>query len=384
MRVGILAGCLGRRDGGPETYERELIRAIARQDKVNEYRIYTFEPKASLSLGPLPENFRVRVLWPRSRWISLAASLPLMMAKDSVDVLHASLYPPPLCRAPLVFTMHDVSPISRPEFFAPNVYRRLNPLVRRGLRRAQVVVCVSHDAMTATASITGIDTKHMRVVPHGVDSLFQPIPKDLAGVAVRENFALAGDYMLYVGKIMARKNITRVIEAYASFVEATRAETQLVLAGKRLYNTSDVDEAIARLGLAGRVLELGHVPDALLPALYSGAKMFVYVTLWEGFGLPLLEAMASGTPVIASNVTSIPEIAGDAALLVDPYDISAIAGAMIRLHGDSDLRATMIKAGLERGAQFPWSRTAELTIGAYTIAVASKHGRRNADTISAD
>ena len=147
MRVGILAGCLGRGDGGPETYERELIRAIARQDKVNEYRIYAFEPTAASCLGALPDNFRVRVLWPRNRWISLTTSLPVMMVRDSIDVLHGSLYPPPICPAPLVFTMHDVSPLTRPDFFAPEVYRRLNPLVRKGLNRARVVLCVSNDAL---------------------------------------------------------------------------------------------------------------------------------------------------------------------------------------------------------------------------------------------
>ena len=375
MRVGILAGCLGRRDGGPETYERELIRAIAQQDKINEYHIYTFEPKASVPLGPLPENFHLRVLWPRSRWISLTASLPLMMAKDAVDVFHAPLYPPPICHVPFVFTMHDISPIARPDFFAPNVYRRLNPLVRRGLRRAQIVLCVSHDAMQATAAITGIDTKRMRVVPHGVDSSFRPMPEDQAGAVLQKGYGLTGPYMLYVGKIMARKNVTRVIEAYASYAEVTGSETRLVLAGKRLYDTSDVDEAIARLGLTEKVLELGHVSDAQLHALYAGAEMFVYATLWEGFGLPLLEAMASGTPVIASNVTSIPEIAGQAALLVDPYDVSAIANAMIQLHRDNSLRQTLIKAGLERAAQFTWLRTAELTISAYKLALTSSHGQ---------
>ena len=105
MRVGILAGCLGRGDGGPETYERELIRAIARQDKVNEYRIYAFEPTAASCLGALPDNFRVRVLWPQNRWISLTASLPVMMVRDSIDVLHGSLYPPPICPAPA--RLHD-------------------------------------------------------------------------------------------------------------------------------------------------------------------------------------------------------------------------------------------------------------------------------------
>jgi glycosyltransferase involved in cell wall biosynthesis len=292
------------------------------------------------------------------------------MARDSIDVLHGSLYPPPICPAPLVFTMHDVSPLTRPDFFAPEVYRRLNPLVRKGLRRARVVLCVSNDALSSTASITGMDINRMRVVPHGVDSMFRPIAKDLARAAVHQKLGLSEQYILYVGKIMARKNIVRTIEAYAKFIEATGARTHLVLAGKRLYDTSDVDKTIARLGLTGRVVELGYVPDELLPALYAGANAFVYVTLWEGFGLPLLEAMGSGTPVIASNITSIPEIAGDAALLVDPYQVEEIAEAMVKLHTDGELRETLVKAGSERCKKFTWANTASLTIDAYALAAA--------------
>jgi len=304
------------------------------------------------------------------------------MVRDSIDVLHGSLYPPPICPAPLVFTMHDVSPITRPDFFAPEVYRRLNPLVRKGLRRARVVLCVSKDALSSTASATGMDTSRMRVVPHGVDSMFRRIAKDSARAEIKDKLDLSEEYFLYVGKIMARKNIVRTIEAYARFVDATGSKTQLVLAGKRLYDTADVDGAIARLGLAGRIVELGYVPDELLPALYAGANAFIYATLWEGFGLPLLEAMASGTPVIASNVTSIPEIAGDAALLVDPYQVGEIAGAMINLHTDDKLRDTLVKAGLERCKNFTWANTASLTIDAYALAAAPVRQAQSGHAIS--
>jgi glycosyltransferase involved in cell wall biosynthesis len=373
MRVGILAGCLGRGDGGPETYERELIKGLARQDTVNEYRIYAFEPAAAACLGPLPDNFRLRVLWPRNRWISLTTSLPAMMTRDAVDVLHGALFAPPICLAPLVFTMHDASPITRPDFFAPEVYRRLNPLVRKGLRRARVILCVSNDTLTSTAEITGIDRSRMRVVPHGVDARFKQLARGAARAELGDKLGLPEDYFLYVGKIMARKNIVRTIEAYAKFIASTGAKTQLVLAGKRLYDTADVDETIARLGLEGRIVELGYVPDALLPALYAGSKAFVYATLWEGFGLPILEAMASGAPVITSNVASAPEVAGDAALLVDPYQVDEIAAAMIRIHTDESLRDSLVSAGLKRCKAFTWDSTARLTIDAYAAATGPAH-----------
>jgi glycosyltransferase involved in cell wall biosynthesis len=368
MRIGILAGCLGRQDGGPETYERGLIRAIAKIDRTNEYRVYSFRDAAPACLGPIPDNVVIHVLRPRSRWVSLSATMPMAILWDKLEVLHAPLYPPPVCPTRLVFTMHDISPVARPEFFTPAVYRRLNPLVRAALRRARVIICVSADAMETTVALAGVERDRIVVVPHGVDQRFRPIPRDQAQATVRDNFGLARPYLLYVGKIMARKNIVRLVEAYAQFLTATKAEIDLVLAGKRLYDTRDVDETIARLGLGSRVHELGHVSDSALPTLYAGAEIFVYATLWEGFGLPVLEAMASGTPVVASNVSSLPEVAGDAALLVNPLDVEAIAAALHRLHEDPLLRGQLVEKAIRRAGQFTWVRTASETIRAYQLA----------------
>jgi glycosyltransferase involved in cell wall biosynthesis len=375
MLVGILAGCLGGRHGGPETYERELIRAIARVDVSNEYRIYAFYDGAEEALGPLPKNFSVRVLRPRSRWVSLSVTLPVAMVRDGVDVLHATMYPPPICPVPLVFTMHDISPIARPEFFTPAVYRRLNPLVRKGLRRAKVVICVSQDTMATTCALTDVERSRMRVIPHGVDAVFRPVKGEQARAAVRAQLGIERPYVLYVGKIMVRKNVVRLIEAFGRFVAATNADFSLVLAGKRLYDTAEVDEAIDRLGLRHRVHELGHVPDAMLPSLYAAADMVSCVTLWEGFGFPVIEAMASGVPVIASNLSSLPEVAGDAAALVDPRDVGAIADAMGQVYGDPDLRARLVRRGIRQAARFSWGRTAGETIQAYQVAAAYRGPR---------
>ena len=366
-RVGILAGCLGRQDGGPETYERELIRAIAAADRVNEYRIYCFNDAAPGVVGPPPENMTLEVLRPRNRWISLAIVAPASMLRDRVKVLHAPLYPPPLCPARLVFTMHDNSPIAHPEFFTPAVYRRLNTLVRSALRKARVVICVSQHTHDSMADLAGVDPRRIVVVPHGVDPRFLRAPSEQERALVRERFRMARPYVLYAGKLMPRKNIVRMIEGAARFLKATGADMDFVMVGKRLYDNNEIDRTIARLGIADRVRELGHVADADLPVLYSGASAFLYATLWEGFGLPVLEAMASGTPVITSNVSSLPEVAGDAALLVDPLDVEQISSALVRVHEDRTLRQQLIDRGRERAGQFTWARTAAATIRDYQM-----------------
>lgn len=367
-RIGILAGCLGRQDGGPETYERELIRAIATTDRANEYSIYSFNGAAAACVGPLPQNMSLKVLRPRNRWISLALTAPARILSDRLKLLHAPLYPPPLCPAPLVFTMHDTSPIAHPEFFTPAIYRRLNPLVRSALRKARVVICVSRHALESTAEIVGLDRKRMVVVPHGVDPKFQREPDAQTRAAVRERLKLKRPYVLYVGKIMQRKNLVRMIEGVARLREATGADIEFVMVGKRLYDNGEIDRTIENLDMTGHVRELGHVADEDLPVLYADALIFLYVTLWEGFGLPLLEAMASGTPVITSNVSSLPEVAGDAALLVDPLAVEEITDALMRLTNDQPLRQELIARGRTRAAQFTWARTAEQTIRAYQMA----------------
>ncbi len=364
MRVGIFVLMAGRQAGGPETYECSLIRALAKLDGDHEYHVFSLGPEAREAIGIEQRNLHYHVMWPRIRWISLPISLPLSLRRHRVDLYHATFAPPPISPLPYVFTMHDVTPFTHPQFYVPAIQKRLAALIRRGIEHARLILCVSQNAMETTAEYFDVPTERMTVVYHGVDPRYRPIPADEGRERLRR-YGLDRPYVLFVGKLEARKNIQRLLEAYHLFYRQSGADLPLVLAGRRTLAPEVIDQTLDRLGIREHVIELGYAAEEDMPALYSGARLFLFATLWEGFGIPVLESMACGTPVITSRLSCLPEIAGDAALLVDPTDVNQIADAMRRLHDDEALRRTLIDRGLARAKQFTWERCAQQTLGAY-------------------
>jgi glycosyltransferase involved in cell wall biosynthesis len=358
----------GRQAGGPETYEHCLVRALAEVAPRNEYYVYCLSRPAADSFGAARANVRYHVLWPRLRWVSIAAILPIALRAAKLDVFHATFVPPPFAVRDYVFTMHDDSMFRHPEFYPPAIRWRLQNLVRRGLKRARLVLCISESVRASVAEAFRLPEERLAVVYHGVDPRFGPRPLDLVRRELAQRYGLHEPYTLFVGRLTARKNPVRMLEAFHRFRQEAKCPVKLVLAGNRSWTAEGFDEAMTRLGLQDSVIELGHVPDEDLPWLYCGALMLVFPSLWEGFGLPVIEAMASGTPVITSNVSSLPEVAGDAAVLVDPYSTDAIGDAMTRVFQDPGLRETLRARGLERARRFVWGETARQTLAAYTRA----------------
>lgn len=354
----------GRQASGPETYELNLVREIARRDRENEYCVFCSSRAAVKSFGIQQPNVRFVVLWPPVRWLNIPISLPLSMLHHRLDVLHATMVPPPRSPVEYVFTHHCSSTFVHPEFYPPKMLRRLNFFIKAGLRKARLVLCVSENVRALTAERFNVPPERLAVVYHGVDPAFRPMAADEARRRVQADFGLAGPYILFVGKIEQRKNIVRLLEAYHRLREHDPG-VRLVLAGRPTWDRRFLDDAVTRLRLQNAVVELGHLGQEALPPLYCAAEMFVFPSLWEGFGLPVLEAMACGTPVITSNVSSLPEIAGDAAVLVDPNAVDDLAAAMYSLRTDAALRRTLRERGLVRAAAFTWRRTAEQTIDAY-------------------
>jgi glycosyltransferase involved in cell wall biosynthesis len=364
MRIGVLVLAAGRRAGGPETYEVELLRAFARIDKTNQYTVYCTGDYAKDAIGIDQENVLYRVLTPSLRTISLAATLPFLLIKDRVDLLHATYAPPPLNPTKLLFTMHGMVNFLHPESFHRSVLLRLNALMRLGLRRANKVVCVSEHVRSQVHSMMDVPLDRLTVAYHGVSSSFRPQRGLEAHEYLRNRFQLEAPYMLYVGKIQKIKNVSRLIQAYGRFRSRSGSQLPLVIAGPTAGTDSGIEE-IGKLGLQHGVRVIDYVEPSGLPILYSMARMFVFPSLFESFGLPVLEAMACGTPVLTSNVSCLPEIAGDAALLVDPEDIASIAAGMERLDASASLRADLRSRGLQRAAQFTWDACAATTLDAY-------------------
>jgi glycosyltransferase involved in cell wall biosynthesis len=365
MRVGISVACLGRKDAGPETYEREIIAHMALLPVQHEYRVYCFTPAAKRAVPAQNEHLRAQVLWPGSRHLSLSLTLPFMLLRDRVDVYHATFAPMPFHRKNTVLTMHDVSPFTHPQFYPSDIRRRLTHLLERGLKNANLIICVSEHCRQTTQELFKISSDRLVVIPHGVNESFYPMDKNEARNLVKERLGISGPYMLYVGKLEARKNISRLLRAFHQFQQRTKSDLKLILAGRRFWDLDDIDRTIAELNIASSIRELGYVPDQDLRPLYSGSEFFVFPSLWEGFGFPIVEAMKSGAPVITSNISCLPEIAGDAAELVDPESVDQIADAMVKLSSDPTLCSQMIQKGLEQGQKFTWESAAQKTVAAY-------------------
>ena len=280
-------------------------------------------------------------------------------ATGPVDVIHATTLAVPPRSAPLVVTIHDLAFIDRPQDFTTHGMR----LFERGLKLARAeadVVIVPSEATRSECDEAGIDPERLRVVPWGVT----PINVDEETVSQTiERFEITPPYVMWTGTLEPRKNLARLVEAFS----ALEGPVQLVLAGPRGWGDDEVTHS-----LGDRIRWLGFVAGSDLAALYRGAAVFCYPSLKEGFGMPVIEAMAQGTPTVTSRSTSTEEVAGDAALLVDPRDVSSITDALERALHDDSLRARLNAAGRERAATFTWARTASLVESAYREAMKAK------------
>lgn len=365
MRVGLFVAVAGRRDSGPETYEHCLLRALAASPEPHDYEVFCLNQAAADSFGVRQDNVRFRVLRPQNRWLSMSVTLPAALARSRVQFYHATLYPPLLSPKPLVMTMHGTDMFLHPEFFSKAVRLRLQLLLARGLRKAGQIIAVSQHVRDFLAERFRIADNRLSVVYHGVDPNFRPGDPDETREVLCQRYGIARDYILYAGKLVASKNIHRLVESFVRFRHQTGSDLQLVLAGRTYPKMTTLDEKTWHLAAENNVVRLGQIPHEDLPPLYQGARFTVFPSLWEGFGLPVLESMACGTPVITSNVSCLPEVSGGNALLVDPHSVEALTAALVQLDSDTALRQQLRDQGLQWASRFTWSRTAEQTLDVY-------------------
>lgn len=351
-------------DFGIGTYVAGLVGGLASLDARNEY--FLLAPRARHgTLGALPANFR---------WIdedapgySLAEQLGLAhrVAALRPALFHAPHYVlPARLRTRVVVTIHDLIHLLFPEFLPHRLahwYARL--MLRRSARRADRILTGTEAAAEDLVRHLGAERRKIRVVPHGVDDRFRaPLPPEAIG-ALLGRYGLAPGYLLFVGNPKRHKNLATALAALAR-AGSTVAAPLVLLGGARL-DDPEIERPMRELGLAGRVIAPGVLPAEELPALYQGASLLFFPSLYEGFGLPVAEAMASGTPVLASNTPAVAEVAGDAAELCDPRDSDGMAVALVRLMGDSDRRALLVQRGRERAERWRWPSAARATLEVY-------------------
>jgi glycosyltransferase involved in cell wall biosynthesis len=291
--------------------------------------------------------------------------LAALARRDGCDVLHCpNGMGPPWSSTPIVLTIHDLSLFRYPHCHPRWRIVTTRRLLPRLARRAAAVVAVSEFTRREILSVLQLPPEKVHTVHSAAAASFRPVTDASRLAAIRQRYGLPERFVLFVGTVEPRKNLHRLVRAFRQ-VRQRGFPHALILAGHKGWLMEGFAEEIERLGLSDATRRLGYVPDADLPALYSLADLFVYPSLYEGFGLPTLEAMACGTPVLSSNSPALAEVCGDAACLVDPLDEDALADALSLLLRDRDQRVELSRKGLVRAREFSWQRAAEETMAVY-------------------
>ena len=358
-------------DYGIGTYVRNLLRELARQDSSTEY-VLLCRPEDSGTVSRLGPNFRA--IKERMQPYSMLeqVTVPLDLRREGVDLFHAPHYVlPPLVGCRSVVTIHDCIHLMFPQYL-PNrlawAYARASMWV--ATHHSDRVLTVSEASKRDILRFYQVPPEKIEVIHNGIDERFWTAPSEEDVIRVRERYQLTDPFLLYAGNIKPHKNLERVIDAFYRLRCSGFPDLRLLIIGHEISRYATLRRAVHRYQLHKYVRFLGFVPDETLAVLYRLASVFVFPSLYEGFGLPPLEAMASGTPVVASNVSSLPEVAGDAALLVDPEDPEAIAGAVHMLLTDRTLREELRQRGLARARTFTWGESVARTRAIYAEVLA--------------
>ena len=374
MRIAIDARKL--HDYGIGTYVRNLVSGLARQDGDDTYVLLCREDDQAYarSLGP---RFEALVETAGNYSLREQVSVPLALARAKIDLFHAPHYVvSPLTRCPFIVTIHDCIHLRFPQYLpnrAAYLYARL--VMTQSARRAKRVLTVSRASKEDILRYLRVPAEKVEVVYNALDERLAAPPTDVDLQRVRERYLLTSPFILYTGNVKPHKNIDRLIEAYSILRRRGVEDVKLVIIGEEISKYANLRRLVHRFQLHQHVRFFGFVNDHTLAAMYRLASMFVFPSLYEGFGLPPLEAMAAGVPVITSNTSSLPEVVGDAALLIDPMDAGAIADAMARLLGDRSLRDDLIARGHARVHAFSWDRSVARVRQIYAeIGAATRHG----------
>jgi glycosyltransferase involved in cell wall biosynthesis len=356
LRIAIDARKL--RDFGIGTYVRNLLAELSRQDDGAAY-VVLCQPGDVEFVRSLGSRFTALIERARNYSVREQVSVPVALWQSRVDLFHAPHYVvSPLTRCPYVVTIHDCIHLRFPQYLpskAAHVYARM--MMSLSAKRAKRVLTVSQASKDDIVHYLGTPPEKVEVIYNALDERLAEPPTADEVSRVRERFLLTSPFILYAGNIKPHKNVDRLIEAYAILRRRGIGDVKLLIIGDEISKYKHLRRLVHRFQLHQHVRFFGFVPDETLAVLYRLATTFVFPSLYEGFGLPPLEAMAAGAPVITSNVSSLPEVVGDAAVLIDPMDPRAIADAMARVLTDDALRAELIRRGHERVKAFSWTRS---------------------------
>ena len=370
MRIGIDARKL--HDFGIGTYIRNLLRQLARLDRQTEY-VVLCRPDDREGLAQLGENFRAVPETSGNYTLNEQIRIPLALRREGVTLFHAPHYVlPPLVRIRSVVTIHDCIHLMFPQYLPSRfalAYARTS--ITLAARRATRVMTVSESSKRDILRFVDVEPEKIEVIYNAFDERFGVEPREEDVVRVRERYQLSDEFVLYAGNVKPHKNLERLIEAFNLVRKRGLDHLKLVLIGDEISKYAALRRAVHHHQLHKYVRFLGYLPEETLAVMYRLAGVFVFPSLYEGFGLPPLEAMASGTPVVTSNISSLPEVAGDAAVLVDPHFPEAIADGIHTVLTDEAVRRTLRDKGLARARQFSWEQSVRRVLEIYRDAAAA-------------
>jgi glycosyltransferase involved in cell wall biosynthesis len=366
MRVGIDARLVYYSQAGIGQYILHLVNGLAQVDDENEY-VLLQSRKDDRTILEQP-NFRRISLWTPSHHRLERYSLNVELMRLGLDVLHSPDFIPPHrpnCKS--VITVHDLAFLLYPHFLTRESARYYGH-IDQAVRWTDHIISVSESTKRDTMQHLGVPEEKITVVYEAANPIFRPIDRDEAREQVRNRHGLDGPFILFVSTIEPRKNVPTLLRAIWQLIECYKEDVHLVLAGGKGWLFEDAFAIVEELKLDDRVHFVGRVSSEDLLYLYNAAEMLAHPAFYEGFGLPPLEAMACGLPVVVSNVASLPEVVGDAGLLIDPHGVDELTVSMWRILNDSELAQELREKGLRQAARFSWERAARETLAIYKVA----------------
>src|SRR5947209_20524227 len=362
MKIAIDAHSIGTQTGGNETYFRQLLRGLAGDAGDHEYTVFYVHP-AALEETRGDRRFKFARI-PANPLLRIGLALPWQLRRIQPDVFHCQYIQPPWMRSRTVVTIHDLAHERFPEFFHPAEAMRMKRMVRATARKADHITTVSEFSAADIARRFEVPREKISVSYLAASEEFHPREKELCREHLARRYGLSSPFILYVGRIQARKNLPRLVQAY-SRIRQQGISAKLVLVGKKDWQAERLVEKVKELRLEDSVIFPGYVSADDLPLFYNAAELFVFPSIFEGFGLPVLEGMASGVPTITSFGSSLEEVAGEGAMLVDPMNVQSIADAMLKVLGDRELQQKVVERGLLRSAEFSVPRLAARRLEVY-------------------
>jgi glycosyltransferase involved in cell wall biosynthesis len=362
MRISVDAHAIGCHLTGNEVYVRNLLLQFGRLDKHNDFVTYLSNPRAELDV---PVRFEPRFV-SQNPFKRLGFDLPNALRRDRPDVLHVQYTGPLRTRVPMVVTVHDVSYLEHPSYFTRFRAKQLKLTVSRTIQRAARVLTPSEFSRDAILRRYPLDESKVVVIPNAAAPSFRPVDRQTAQGIVERKYGIRGQFVLMVGDLQPRKNHLGALRAFEELLRGNpEFPHQLVFVGKETWYSPEVHWAVKASAISARVHFTGFIPDEDLVYFYGGADLLLFPSFYEGFGLPILEAMACARAVVCSDVTAMPEVADGAAILFNPYSTSETVRALRDVLIDVELRARMERLGVQRAAQFSWERAARKTLEVY-------------------